>query len=105
MYCVGSLLCFSKPMANVDTANSFIFWLYAANIIFEYLEFAVCRGCVWRDHNNRVLPQIDNLIVVSDGRGGAEQSRLIGRFLLKYRRTINPHLLFVNIDLAGRVAA
>ena len=42
--------------------------------------------------------QIDNILVLSDG---GDEGDVLGAFLAKYRRLVNPNLLFVNVDLSG----
>ena len=49
--------------------------------------------------------QIDNIIVLSDGMNlNNEEGRMMTDFLSKYRRLINPNLMFVSVDLSGSSA-
>ncbi|XP_071942652.1 telomerase protein component 1-like [Antedon mediterranea] len=47
--------------------------------------------------------QLDNLVILSDGlKMDSDQGKLVGNFLKKYRKIVNPNLLFVNVDLSRK---
>ncbi len=49
--------------------------------------------------------QIDNIIILSDGMNlESSEGRTVTDFLRKYRRLINPDLMFVSVDLSGSSA-
>ena len=49
--------------------------------------------------------QIDNIIVLSDGMNlGNVEGQMMTDFLSKYRRLVNPNLMFVSVDLSGSSA-
>ena len=67
------------------------------------------EGCCWMiqplSHKAFVIAmvtQIDNLIILSDGMNlDSPEGGLVTDFLKKYRRMVNPELLFVSVDLSG----
>ncbi|XP_013407026.1 telomerase protein component 1 isoform X1 [Lingula anatina] len=47
--------------------------------------------------------QVDNLIILSDGMSlESVEGQNVSDFLKKYRRLVNPNMLFVNVDLGGK---
>ncbi|XP_033107315.1 telomerase protein component 1-like [Anneissia japonica] len=47
--------------------------------------------------------QLDNLVILSDGlKMESDQGQMVGTFLKKYRKIVNPNLLFVNVDLSSK---
>ena len=46
--------------------------------------------------------QVDNIILLSNGLGDVAEVGVLRNFLSRYRRRVNPNLLFVSVDLSGR---
>ena len=47
--------------------------------------------------------KVDNLVLMT-GEGGFPQRNFLATFMEKYRRVVNPNLLYVNISFAGKSA-
>ncbi|EDV28934.1 uncharacterized protein TRIADDRAFT_52303 [Trichoplax adhaerens] len=47
--------------------------------------------------------QLDNLILLSNGSSEVPNHSVMNSFLTKYRRVVNPNLLYVNVNLSGKV--
>jgi telomerase protein component 1 len=65
---------------------------------FDYLEGLIAR----RERIDNLLVLSHHLVVPNMAQSDADPAETIGKILAKYRREVNPSMLFVSVDLSGR---